>query len=138
MRPGLTIPAGELRETASRAGGPGGQHVNKASTRVTLRWAVAESAALSEAQRARLALRLAGRLSRDGELAVHASDERSRARNRTLARERLAELVRTALAVRRPRRATAPTRGSRERRLAQKRRRAVNKRARGAPRGEEG
>ena len=109
MRPGLTIPAGELRETASRAGGPGGQHVNKASTRVTLRWCIAESAALSEAQRARLALRLAGRLSRDGELAV-----------------------------RRPRRATAPTRGSRERRLAQKRRRAVSKRERGAPRGEEG
>jgi ribosome-associated protein len=133
VRPGLAIPAAELRETASRAGGPGGQRVNKASTRVSLHWSVARSAALTEAQRARLTLRLAGRLTRDGELAVHASDERSRARNRALARERLAALVRGALAVRRPRRPTKPTSGSRERRLASKHLRAARKRERGAP-----
>jgi ribosome-associated protein len=104
--------------------------VNKVSTRVTLRWSVAASAALSEPQRARLAQRLAARLTREGELVVHAGGERSRARNRERARERLAELVAEALAVRRPRRPTAPTPGSRERRLAAKRRRAARKRER--------
>jgi ribosome-associated protein len=107
--------------------------VNKTSTRVTLRWCPAASTALSEAQRARLLERLAGRLTREGELVVHAGAERSRARNRALARTRLAELVRAALAVRRPRRPTAPTAGARERRLAAKRRRSARKRERRSP-----
>ncbi len=133
MRPGLVIPGSELREQASRSGGPGGQHVNKTSTRVTLRWNAAESSALSAAQRARLLERLGRRLTREGEVVVHASDERSRARNRGLARERLADLVRAALAVRRPRRATRPSAGSRERRLDAKQRRASLKRVRRPP-----
>ena len=130
MRRGLVIPGSELREQASRAGGPGGQHVNKVSTRVTLRWNALRSAALSEAQRARVALRLAARLTREGEIVVHAADLRSRARNRALARERLAALVRAALAVRRPRRPTRPSAGGRERRLAAKQRRGELKRVR--------
>jgi len=111
--------------------------VNKVNTRVTLRWSVAASAALSSAQRARLEERLGARLTREGELVVHAGSERSRARNRERARERLAELVAGALAVRRPRRPTAPTQGSRERRLAAKHLRAVRKRERGARPGDE-
>jgi ribosome-associated protein len=135
VRPGLAIPAAELRESASRAGGPGGQNVNKVSTRVTLRWCARESAALGEAQRRLLLQRLAGRLTREGELVVHCGVTRSRARNRELARERLAALVREAL---RPRRARVPTRpraGARERRLAAKRRRGELKRTRRPPRG---
>jgi ribosome-associated protein len=112
--------------------------VNKASTRVTLRWSVRASTVLSDAQRARVEARLASRLTREGELVVHASDERSRARNRALARARLADLVRAALAVRRPRRPTAPTAGSRERRLAGKRQRSARKRERRARRDDEG
>ena len=54
VRGGLVIPGDELRESASRAGGPGGQHVNKASTRVTLRWNVTRSNALTAPQRSRL------------------------------------------------------------------------------------
>ena len=138
MRRGLVIPGAELREQASRAGGPGGQHVNKANTRVTLRWNVARSAALSEAQRARLALRLATRLTREGEIVVHAADQRSRTRNRALARERLAALVRGALALRRPRRPTRPTAGGRERRLVAKQQRGeVKRRRRPRPRDED-
>ena len=137
VRRGLAIPGGELVEQASRAGGPGGQHVNKANTRVTLRWSVAASAALSDEQRARLLARLGGRLTRAGELVVHAADARSRSRNRDHARARLAALVRAALAQRRPRRATTPTAGSRERRLSAKRRRAARKRQRGAGFGED-
>lgn len=130
VRSDLVIPAGELRETASRSGGPGGQHVNKTSTRVTLRWSVAESACLDAAQRRRLTRRLAGRLTRAGELVVHARRHRSRARNRELARERLAELVREGLARPRRRVATRPTRAARARRIETKRRRGSLKRTR--------
>jgi ribosome-associated protein len=134
IRRGLVIPGEELREAASRSGGPGGQHVNKASTRVTLRWRLGSSSAVSEAQRARLRRRLASRLTRADELVVHAGGARSRARNRERARERLAELVREGLAVRRARRPTRPSGASRERRLEGKRRRASVKSTRGGVR----
>ena len=127
----LVIPAAELRESASRSGGPGGQHVNKTSTRVTLRWCVAESVALADAQRARLLRRLRPKLTRGGDLVVHARRFRSRGRNRELARERLAELVREALATPKTRVPTRRSRASRERALAAKRRRARLKQTRG-------
>jgi len=133
IRPGLRIPASELVEQASRSSGPGGQHVNKASTRVSLRWRITESEALTPAQRSRLLRRLASRLTRQGELIVHADRHRSRSRNREAARERLAELV--AAALRQPTRrvATRPTRASRERTLASKERRSRVKRERRRP-----
>ena len=130
VRRGLVIPGEELRETASRSGGPGGQHVNKASTRVTLRWRLESSSALSEAQRTRLSRRLASRLTRAGDLVIHAGGARSRARNRERARERLAELVREGVAVRRARRPTRPSGASRKRRLEGKRRRSSVKSSR--------
>jgi ribosome-associated protein len=134
----LVIPADELHEAASRSGGPGGQHVNKSRTRVTLRWNVRESTALDDSQRRRLLRRLEGRLTQRGHLVVHAGRHRSRARNRVLARERLAELVREALAQRRHRVATRPKRSARERTLAGKRRRARVKRGRGRVGADEG
>ena len=134
---GLVIPGDELHETASRAGGPGGQHVNKTSTRVSLRWNLTQSRALTRAQRAQLRRRLASRLTRDGALVVHARTTRSQAQNRRLARERLAERIRAALVVPKRRRSTRPTQGSRERRLEGKRRRAGVKRGRGRVRGED-
>ena len=124
---GLAIPEDELVELASRSSGPGGQHVNKSSTRVTLRWSVIRSRALDREQRERLLVRLGSRLTRAGELVVHADRARSRARNREAARRRLAELVTAALRVERSRRATAPTRTSRERRLESKRRQSLRK-----------
>jgi ribosome-associated protein len=130
VRRGLVIPAAELRESASRASGPGGQHVNKSNTRVTLRWNVAESERLTDAQRRRLTDRLGGRVTRSGDLVVHASTRRSRAQNRTLARERLAELVRDALRTTAPRVATKPSRGVVARTLDEKRRRSATKQAR--------
>lgn len=128
---GIVIPASELRESASRSSGPGGQHVNKASTRVSLRWSVAGSEALGPAQRARLIDRLGARLTRAGDLVVHAEGSRSRARNREAARERLAELVADLLRVPRVRRPSRPSRGAREDRMRSKKRRADVKRGRG-------
>ena len=131
VRRGLDIPASELRETASRAGGPGGQHVNKSNTRVTLRWNARGSNAPTDLQRRRLLRRLAERLTRSGDLIVHAGRHRSRARNRELARERLAEIVRAATAPTRKRVPSAPSRAVRQRRLDAKRRRSRVKHTRG-------
>jgi ribosome-associated protein len=136
VAPGLAIPEHEIVETASRSRGPGGQHLNKTETRVTLRWNAVASRALSGEQRAHLLRNLAARLTRAGELVVRADRYRSRARNREDARERLAELLRAALERRLPRIETRPTRASKERRLAAKRTRAERKRARAAVRDE--
>ncbi len=134
VRPGLVIPGSELQESASRASGPGGQNVNKTSTRVTLRWDVGASEHLTEAQRRRLFERLASRLTLGGELLVHAQAHRTRPRNRELARSRLAELVRDALRVKRKRIATKPSAGSRRRVKDAKRHRSALKSGRSKPR----
>ena len=131
VRSGLVIPADEIVEVASRAGGPGGQNVNKVSTRVTLRWDVEASEVLSAAQRARLLEKLGTRLTRNGVLAVHASRMRSRVRNRELARERIVELVNEALSVAKSRTSTRPTRASKKRHQQAKQQRGALKRKRG-------
>ena len=126
----ITIPQTELDFRATRAGGPGGQHVNTSSTRVELLWNLAASRAVDDATRARLAERLAARLDADGHVRVVASEFRSQAQNRERAEARLVELVRRALVVPRKRKATKPTRAAKEARLAAKRRRSDIKRDR--------
>lgn len=126
----VRIPANELTVRASRAGGPGGQHVNTSSTRVEAVWVMRESSALTDEQRARLEERLASKLDARGALRVVAADTRSQTQNRTLALERLARTVREALVVPKVRRKTAPSRGQREARLEQKKRRSHVKRDR--------
>jgi len=130
VRRGVVIPASEVEETASRSSGPGGQHVNKSNTRVTLRWCLRESSALDPVARRRVEERLGARVTRAGELIVHAQTHRSRERNRALARERLAELVRDALRTRAPRVPTRAGAGARMRAREAKRRNSARKRAR--------
>ena len=137
VRRGVVIPASEVEETASRSSGPGGQHVNKSNTRVTLRWCLRESGALDPVARRRVEERLGARVTRAGELIVHAGTHRSRERNRTLARERLAELVRDALRTRAPRVPTRAGAGVRARGREAKRRRSATKRTRRPVRREE-
>ncbi len=132
VRRGLVIPEGELSESVSRSSGPGGQHVNKTSTRVTLRWNVQNSVTLSDSQRSRLLTRLRSRLTSEGELILHASS-RSQARNRESVRERLASVVREALARQRPRVATQPSRRAVSRSIATVKRRTDLKRSRRRP-----
>ena len=126
----LVIPGAELEELASRSSGPGGQHVNKVSSRVTLRWNVLASEALSDKQLARIRSVLTSRLTQRGLLVVHAQRHRSRTRNRELARGRLAELVSDALMERRRRVKTRPSRGSTQRVRAEKQQRSELKRTR--------
>jgi ribosome-associated protein len=126
----LSIPMDELRFTASRAGGPGGQHVNKVSSRVTLHFDVDGSPSLEESQRRRLHERLPTRINREGILRLHVQLHRSQSRNRELAVERFAELLRDALRRRRSRRRTRVPRSQKERRLESKRRRSAKKEGR--------
>jgi ribosome-associated protein len=128
--PTLTIPDDELTEAFSRAGGPGGQNVNKVSSKVELRWNLPSSRALSPEVREQLLARLGKQLTVAGDLLVVSSRTRDQVRNRADARERLAELVRAALVRPRKRKKTRPSRGSVERRLGEKKRRALTKRAR--------
>lgn len=130
VSPTLTIPASEITFRASRAGGPGGQHVNTSSTRIELLWDLTNSRAVSEVERARLLEKLAARLDAEGMIRVVASDRRSQSQNREAAAERLAKIVRQALVVPRKRRATKPTAASREQRLDEKKRRGERKRDR--------
>jgi ribosome-associated protein len=123
----LSIPLAEVELRASRSSGPGGQHANVTASRVEAVFDVRASAALDEAQRARLSER-AGPL-----VTAVAQDARSQARNRELALERLAEKIAAGLRVPRRRRATKPSRAARARRLEQKRRVGERKRARRRP-----
>ena len=129
----LTIPAAELSWVASRASGPGGQHVNKTSSRVTLRWSVQDSEALRPWMRARLFEMLGARLTGEGVLQIHADSARSQLQNREQARARLAALVAEALKPRRARVATKPSRKAKQRRVDGKKRRGAIKEARQRP-----
>ncbi|MDQ6828362.1 MAG: aminoacyl-tRNA hydrolase [Gemmatimonadota bacterium] len=124
------IPRAEVAFRATRAGGPGGQHVNTSSTRVELSWNLKDSSALDDVQRRRVLAALGKRVTADGVLRVVSSAGRSQRQNRDTAEERMAELVRGALVVRKKRVKTKPSRAAKQRRLDAKRRRGETKRER--------
>ncbi len=127
IRRGFTIPDEELEFRASRSSGPGGQSVNTTSSRIELRWDVANSPVPDDAQRALLLERLASRLTTDGVLILHGSEHRSQHRNREAVIARLRSIVSEAIVPAVPRRPTRPTRASIRRRMDAKRARAETK-----------
>ncbi len=126
----LSISEDELTFTAARSAGPGGQHVNKVNSRITLRFDVNDSPSLDDAQRARIRDRLPTRITKKGVLWLHAQRHRSQRRNRDAAIERFVTLLREALQEDAPRRPTRTPRRVHRRRIESKRRRGDVKRTR--------
>lgn len=129
----VTIPAAELSVSFARSGGPGGQNVNKVSTKVEVRWTPTESGALGEVERQRLLKKLAKRLTTDGELLVTSTRMRDQSRNREDARQKLADIIREAIKPPVVRKKTRPPKKVAENRLAEKRQRSVRKTDRRPP-----
>jgi ribosome-associated protein len=127
----LVIPGEELEVTAARSGGPGGQSVNTAETRVRLRFALSTTTALRPDVKARLRDQNRAWLTDAGDLVLTSDVHRSRARNLDEVRERLADAIRKALVRPVPRRPTKPTSSSKRRRLQDKKRRGDVKSGRG-------
>jgi ribosome-associated protein len=133
VSPALSVPRDELELRASRSSGPGGQHVNKTSSRIELVWDIAASPSLDERQRARLLARLGARVDSAGRLRIVAQEERSQLRNREAALARFAEIVAQALAVPKVRKPTRVPRAAKRARLDAKKLRGARKRERQRP-----
>ncbi len=129
----IAIDPDEIEESFIRASGPGGQHVNKVSSAVQLRFDVAASASLPDYVRARVR-RLAGRrLTKDGVIVITADRFRSREQNRADALARLVDLLQRS--AKRPtfRRPTRPSKAAKASRTDTKTRRGALKKLRGKP-----
>ena len=132
VTPQIALDESEIEEHYIRAGGPGGQNVNKVATAVQLRFDAARSPALDEGTRRRLATLAGRRMTKEGVVVITAERFRTRERNRADALERLLDLIRRAAVTPKRRRPTRPTRLAREKRLASKAMRARTKRLRQA------
>lgn len=127
----VAIDSDELQESFTRAGGPGGQHVNTTDSAVLLRFDVAGSPSLPDAVKHRLAALAGSRMTRDGVLVLRSEGARSQLLNRQEVRERLIELIREATIVPKRRRPTKPSKAARAKRLDGKTKRSTVKTLRG-------
>lgn len=126
----VAIPDGELEITAIRAQGAGGQHVNKTSTAIHLRFDIRASS-LPEYYKERLLAASHHLISSDGVIVIKAQEYRSQELNREAALARLVAVIKELTTVQKPRRPTRPTRASKERRLVSKAQKSTVKALRG-------
>lgn len=116
-----------------RSSGPGGQHVNKTSSKVEISIDINASSALSESEKDRLKNRLENRISAEGILSLQVSESRSQHRNKSIAIDRLINLIKENLKVQKFRKKTKPSKSAMEKRLKTKRIQALKKRNRKPP-----
>lgn len=126
----VTLPDNEVEITAIRAQGAGGQHVNKTSTAIHLRFDIRASS-LPEYYKERLLAASHHLITSEGVIIIKAQEYRSQEMNREAALARLVALIQELTVVQKSRRATRPTRASKERRLASKSQKSSVKALRG-------
>ncbi len=127
----IQIPDSDVDIAYSRSGGPGGQHVNKVSSKVQLRFHLQDCEVLADDVKTRIRAYWPNRLTEDGDFLVQSEQHRDQKQNLSDAQEKLADLIRAALVPPKPRKKTKPSKVSVRRRLAEKGARGKTKQARG-------
>ena len=130
----LTLPGHDLEWTAVRSSGPGGQNVNKVSSKIELTFDIEDSVALSEPTKARLRIIAKNSLDAEGRVLITSQKTRDQSKNLADARDKLREMIVKALVVPKKRKPTKPTKGSKVRRLVAKKKVGAKKAARKPPR----
>jgi ribosome-associated protein len=133
VSPRIKIPGSELEFSYARSSGPGGQNVNKVSSKAVLRWKPGQSQGLSEAVRARFVAAYGSRLTKEGELILSSQHSRDRLKNIADCLNRLTGLILAVAVAPKTRRPTKPSRGSIERRIKAKKESTDKKQGRKPP-----
>jgi len=130
----IRIPLSEFEWSFARSGGPGGQNVNKVSTKAQLRWKVHETESLPDDVKERFTQKYRRRITKEGEFLTSSQRYRDQPKNVDDCLQKLRELILTVVKPPKRRKKTKPSRASKERRLQQKRERSERKRQRKPPR----
>jgi ribosome-associated protein len=123
----------ELQFKAIRSSGPGGQHVNKTSSKIEVHFNVKDSEAFTETERERLLERLEKRINSEGVIVMQCGETRSQHRNKAIVIQRLLDLLTQNLKVKKKRKKTKPSKSAIEKRLKVKKQRALKKSNRKPP-----
>src|SRR5947208_1159966 len=127
----IVLPEDELEWSFARSGGPGGQNVNKVSSKAVLRWRAATTAVpIPPEAWQRMRSTFPSRFTTDGDVLIASQEFRDQERNRQSCEEKLAEMIREALVAPTPRKKTKPSKGAKRRRVADKRIQSAKKQSR--------
>ncbi len=133
QRPSFESIVKEIKFSASRSGGPGGQHVNKVNSKVTLRWNVGVSLSLDEEQRSRIMDKLSKSINVEGEVVLSADGSRSQLKNKFEVLSKLDRLIAKAFEFKKARKKTKPSKSSIKKRLDDKKKQGEKKKQRKDP-----
>jgi len=130
IKNGISIPADEIEFKVSRSGGPGGQHVNRTESKVSVYWNIKNTRILTDEQKLRVLNNIHTHVTDDGVLVIHNSESRSQQQNKQAALATLATVIRKALYIPKKRMQTKVSKAVKEARLQEKSRRSSLKKLR--------